>query len=609
MVFSKIRIAGFAAGLVLLGGPVSAQTFFPPFASLSDLTAPPGSGISQTGVQHTGTDVARDDKSNRVQAMVWDNSDSGGSVYFSWAVNNPPIPNTRKILLLAPNGITFSDPDVVMAPASSGALFADLVYLATNTSTGKAQTYWDVYSWNSTTKLFTRLSGFPKVVGSPVRTHVSPNIDANKSGLANIVWEEYASETVTYSVTSPSINPAYVFTQPGTDFGDVYVLPVNINGTATTACNSLRGAVITVDPTDPVAPPMLFNRYLNPDVAVGPTGTTSVAYIHSSNDIRGNYVNNLEVKQLTFDGCSINHQVAKHIWEGSGEGTPRIAATANSTAGKENDIEIVLDWHNTVCEDGYGQRTYQAIYNFGKNDGVFRTEATAVSMPVVAGVTSLAATQPVVSYYSGTAQDHYIVEWTGYNYDNTPADGSGLLNDVWARSLTNGTLDYPFYSRVNLGPDEDPTVAPAGNQQVPSVAARYALVAFSSVHLFADDAQSLVFFKNVTVQAGYKSLARVAGGTKTDGGTADPVQPLEAFPNPSSAAVDFNLHLRAGEVVQQLLVVDLMGRVLDKVTVPASHALEQTLTWQPKQALPTGSYVVKLVTNQRTENITLNRNR
>ena len=605
MSLSKIRIAGLAAGLFLLGGNAFSQTYYAPFASLADIPAPPGASISQTGVLHTGTDVARDDKSNRVQAMVWDNTDGGGSVYFSWAVNNT-LAIAKKILITPPSGTTLSDPDVVMAPVGS-TLYADVVYLATDAS-GKARTYWDVYVWNSTTRVFARKSGFtPVPLGATVRSHVSPNIDANKSGTASIVWDEYASETVTYSVTSPSINPAYVFTQPGLAFGDVYVLPVNIDGTPATACGSYRGVVISVDPTDPVAPPLLFNRYLNPDVAVGPTGITSVAYIHNSNDISGNNTSSLEVKQVTFDGCNINLQVDKKAWVGSGGGTPRIAATSNSAAIKVKDIEIVLDWSSTPCEEGFGPRSYQAIYNYGKNDNAFRKDPTVVSMPVVVGVNSLPATQPVVSYYSGTAQDQYIVAWTGYNYD--VAGGTGLLNDVWARSLTNGTLIYPYYSRVNLGPDEDPTIPPAGNQQVPSVAARYSLVPLSSVHLFADDAQSLVFYKNVTVAAGDKSLARVAGGTKTGDTTTDPAQPLEAFPNPSSAAVDFNLHLREGEVVQQLTVVDLMGRVLDKIAVPASKSTEQKLTWQPKQAVPAGSYVVKLVTNQRTENITLNRNR
>jgi hypothetical protein len=592
MSFFRLQLSSLTLGLCLLTSSAFAQFYAP-----NTPDAQPAGGTGRAGVQHTGTDVIMDTKGHRVQAMVWDDFSSGPQrVRFSWTTD---AAGNGTLNLPGPTSGNMSDPDVVMA-TYNGITYADIVYLATN-SAGLRQTYWTVYKWDPGAQAFgLHMNAIP--LGGTVRNHASPNIDSNDSGVVGIVWQESATEIATITVVSPSYPfPGYTYTQPQLTFADSYVFPARIYGAY--GCTSTKGVLVTAAQGKP-NPPILFNQSLSPDVAVGSTGITSVAYINSYAIPGASPVqvsNRLVVQQLNFrgDNC-LGDSIDSYSWsekDGASVGTPRIAASA--AAANPTDVEVVLDWQADICEEGYGPRHYQEIRNFGKFQGKWRYPYTTVSIPYVVGTNNTETIQPVVSYYSYDAQEFYVVDWTGTDYQN------GDAHDVWSRYLRNGIVLTPSaYSRVN---DKDHL---KGNQQLASVAARYIKQPFSAVHFFADENYSVVSYKYTTVSSGAGPLR--PANTNQDGtqpATAPTSAPIQAYPNPSSSSVDFNLHLRKGETVRQLTVVDLMGRVLDQVAVPSSQSAEQVISWQPKQALPQGTYVVKLVTNQRAETITIGRNR
>ncbi|MCC3156620.1 T9SS type A sorting domain-containing protein [Hymenobacter sp. 15J16-1T3B] len=62
-----------------------------------------------------------------------------------------------------------------------------------------------------------------------------------------------------------------------------------------------------------------------------------------------------------------------------------------------------------------------------------------------------------------------------------------------------------------------------------------------------------------------------------------------AYPNPFSEQVHFTLPRRAGQVD----IVDQLGRVVDRLPVPAGAAAETELTWTPRPTLPAGVYTAR----------------
>lgn len=573
--------------------PATAQFF--PHPSGNDYPPMYTNGAkTQTEVKHTGTDVIRTDEGIQLQAMVWDNSN--GQVVFSLSQHsgtNNAIPSQAFDIVL-PNGFSeASDPDVVMAYMGKK-LYANVVYLASGN--GFTRTYRNVYLWNGSQFVpwgnpqalgrlsINNIAGYPGPNPIP-RVHSSPNIDANREGVVGIVWQEASVETATITVVSPSYPSGYTYQQNNLVFAESFVVPGTIDGGL--SCSSTPSGYLVSKNTDAIQtaqnPPILYNQTLKPDVAVSPTGKIWVSYIVSAASQGEPPVQaglNLVVKQFEFDMCDF--VITKsNVW--SKDITldpPRIAATPNLSS--PDNVEVVQAGTGGGC---FSNSWY--IRNFGYSDTKFRENYTIVND----GVVDHAAEEPVVAFYSGQYgeySDKYFVAWTGHQYNTDDTNEE----DIWARTLHSGDAE-PDISKVNKEFD--------GTQRTPSVAARYSGESNSSAHLFVNDHTEQLGHKLTPTMIGTDNLDRPGSSVGDDAPSPARAERLQAFPNPFQQQVDFKVSLKPGEVVQQLVVMDMLGRVVETVPVPASQAQQRIISWKPKQHVPAGTYSVKLVTSQRTE--------
>ncbi len=586
--------------------PATAQTYFPPATPDTDaLTSPVKT--AQTGVLNTGTDLIKS-ATERLQAMVWDNGT--GKVTLSTLINAGSNPFAFAIVVpIAPQVYTsVSDPDVALA-FYQGQLYADVVYLASYTTTVNSvtttytRTFFDSYRWDNANKRFDQstlvrnplgvatvanLPGFSGLSSIP-RLHSSPNIDANSAGIVGLVWQEKSTETAQITVLSPSYSGTsappypngYTYISEGLVFAESYLAPANANGTLLfPTCGSWRGSLISFPQAYTATPtpalnnaPILFNQTLKPDVAVGSDGRWWVAYLVSAATQGEPPVTaglNLVLRKVDFDCNSITGTYYSQAWQsGVTLNPPRVAASPDPA--RPDDVEVVQAWAGTPCQEGFGTRYYYEVRNWGRSGGAFRPNYSLVSQVQVTGTSGRPAYDPVVAFYGSesTFSGTYVVAWTGENY---PANANG--QDVWSRSLNAGVPLTPDYSRVNYA---SPTNAnPIGNQRTPSVAARYSGTSNAAAYCWADDNTSTVCYRYSTLAAGSGALNRPAA----DGGTGStaPARRLEAFPNPFGGSVEFRVSLRPGEAVQSIQVTDLSGRVLDTVPTAAGTAARPTGT-------------------------------
>lgn len=600
-----------ALSLTIGCATAQAQQYWPPANSSTD--GPPayannaGPG-TQAGVAHTGTDVIHlTNNNNNLQVMVWDRRvGKQSTVTLSWsqfpAGSSTVVPGSAKALQLVLPGGNLSDPDVVMA-YFDGSLYADVVYLSD--VDGADRTYWAVYKWDPTQESFS-LAGAPRKLGSnnqlpnvlgfqpnPVlRSHSAPNIDANAAGNVAIAWQESSVETAQITVVSASYPPpGYTYTATSLVFAEAYFLTGNITGTLD--CND-RGYLVSRDFNANVAatnPPILANQTLLPDVAVSPGNRVWVTYLNSSATQGPPPVTagmNLVIKQFSIDRCDIrgltNYTKAFGIRDVVNP--PRIAASPSLYG--PDDVEVV----RAQTEPGgcFTSNTYN-IYNYGYVTSLGGYHDVRV---VNAEQNAHYAWEPVVAFNGGepdgsTYTAQYLVSWAGQDYPK----GSGL--DVWARALKAGYIVGPGdYSRVNTNAN--------GDQRYPSIAARYLWDNQSSAHLFANLATSDLGYKLTPTGVGSPLTRQAAPGTTTP---PPAEQPVQAFPNPFQQRVELNLHLAPQETVQRLQVTDLSGRVVETLAPPADDA--RTVSWQPKPALPRGTYLLRVVTNQRTQTLSLSK--
>jgi hypothetical protein len=544
-----------------------------------------------------------------MQVMVWDHKvGNQTSVTLSWsqfpAGSSVVVPNTSAALEITSPGGNISDPDVVMA-SYGGTLYADVVYLSD--AGGSNRTYWAVYAWNPGSASFvlnsTQSLGsgnqLPNVLGfqpDPVlRVHSAPNIDANAAGNVAIAWQESSVETAQITVVSASYPPpGYTYTATSLVFAEAYFLTGNITGTLD--CNN-RGYLVSRDyntNSPSTNPPILANQTLLPDVAVAPDNKVWVTYINSSATQGQPPVTagiNLVIKQLSIDRCFIRTvtDLTKAFAINDVVNAPRIAATPSIYSPR--DVEVVRA--QTDPGGCFTGPTYN-IYNYGyvmANNGYHDVRV------VNAEINDRPALEPVVAFNGGDSDgktakytNQYLVSWAGQDYSKP-----GAL-DVWARALQAGFIvGTGDYSRVNTNAD--------GDQRYPSIAARYLWDSKSSAHLFANLAKSDLGYKLTPAAVGTPLTRPAAPGSSPTLEPAD--QPVQAFPNPFQQRVELNLHLAPEETVQRLQVTDLSGRVVDTLAPPAEGA--QTVTWLPKQALPKGAYLVRVVTNRRTQTLSLSK--
>lgn len=603
LTFKQFMATSFLVAGGLLASNTQAQTFYAP--ALQDFRAP-DQNISQDPLvdSHTGTDVLAFKKAP-FQVMTWDNSQ--GKVWLSWSAGNNPV-STNSFEVTGRGG-RLSDPDVVLGFGQNGDLYAGLVYVE------DGQSYYSAFRFDTSIPGFDPIPAVaPIAMGDANRLHSYPNIDVNVKGDIGIVWQETSTENGSVTVNFPS----HSATSPLTvTFADSYMLTGHID--TGLACAAPRGLPVTMLQGS-VEPPVLYNLSIHPDVAFSDKGVMSVSFIN-------NYAYTVEDK-ATGDSPADYHPASSHVEAGtrlivnqypakdlcytdfkalahqewsdgvSADATPRIAASNNAYF-EDTDVEVVLDWEGYYCPERIGPVVYREIHNFGKTQGTFRPSFGVVSLPYVVGQSTTPTRLPVVSYSNYQSPDFNacVISWFSVSNASTgeySPNGSSI--DVWSRTFTKGTPFLPDYSRINDNVE--------GYQYAPSVAARYCPGGGkSSVHLFADKTKQQFSFKLIQQFPGGGSVYRPAPGA----GTKADAPSIEAFPNPSSSAVDFNLNLQAGEVVQQLTVVDLLGRVMERVPVSAAQQKNQSVRWTPRTAMPEGSYMVKLVTNQRTENVTIKR--
>ncbi|QHJ08189.1 T9SS type A sorting domain-containing protein [Hymenobacter busanensis] len=531
----------------------------------------PDGGKAVSGVVNTGTDIM-DYYGKTLQVMTWDQA--GGDVVLSWAVGNG---GTSKHLVVKKNpGEKLSDPDVVVGFNGPNRIVAAMVYIVTGTN-GYGRTHIERYEWDPGAETFSAIQ--PRValgsvgVTGALRDHSHPNIDGNSRGNLGIVWQETTSEEARVTVVSPSYpTPGFSYTQQVT-FSQAYGAYGTLSGSI--GC-SLRGTLVSGEPS-------LLEQSLNPDVAIseGQNQFLSYTYIRHFVDATGNYSihDNLAVKQYPFDRCPYT-EVASYEWGGV-SGTPRIAASGNPQLSQ--DVEIAINWASGACVPRVGPVSYYGILNFGKSQGTFRPAGTSVTNN--AYINNPAA-QPVVAYYGnyGETKDSYIITWAGADYE------TGQAYDIWGRTLRNGDLEPTGQglSRVNMRID--------GNQVIPSVAGRHLTIPYGAGHLFVDEGNASMVYKMTRAQAGIDHLR-----TASQPGRITPeASPIDMYPNPFTATVDFRLALQPNEKISQIIITDLVGREQGRLT--GKDVIDgQLVHWKPGAKLPSGNYVVKMITNQRTE--------
>jgi hypothetical protein len=73
-----------------------------------------------------------------------------------------------------------------------------------------------------------------------------------------------------------------------------------------------------------------------------------------------------------------------------------------------------------------------------------------------------------------------------------------------------------------------------------------------------------------------------------------------AFPNPFTEQVSFTLARPELRTAQTVLIVDQLGRVVDRLPVPAAATTEATVSWTPAASVPAGVYLARFEHGQQT---------
>ncbi|WP_400193057.1 T9SS type A sorting domain-containing protein [Hymenobacter sp. B81] len=533
-----------------------------------------------------GTDVYRLAKAARVQVMVYDVDMSGDgtpdNVMLSWNHSG----NQGALKLSSTNPHNLADPDVVLTYEGSS-LFAKVVFLQQNPSTGKWRTRYQVFKWNGSSFVpFHTPVDLGQTVNSvgELRDHASPNIDANSSGYTAIVWEESIIEKSHVVVTSASYSMAYdVDVRYGFGYATVLHMGDTPNISQLPQCS--RGAIIS-------GPVRFLDQSLSPDVAVGSGSDNYISFVYNRAYVdfkTHQQVSLLTVRQTQFQGTCNGDLQAEFVevdrgeW-GIGLGAPRIAASPDPN--RPLDVEVVGNWAGGECVVNRGPVSYWGISNVGKSNGAFRANVSPVTPDVDRERYSGEA---VVSYSGDKADSHYTVAWTGQNYPNI---GEG--QDVWARQMEAGNIVHEGISRVHTDPK--------GTQRVPAIAGRY--LYGQTQYAYANENGGNEIRYTLTWNTAGAGALRQAGSQPGAGGLeAAPDMELRAFPNPASQALSFEFWIEPREQAQAIEIVDLMGRRLDRIALDAQATGRQQVRWANAKQLPAGTYTARLVTSQRTKSV------
>lgn len=473
--------------------------------------------VNSQNVQNTGTDVfylpptQQGNQGCALQVAVWDGSQPG----FGWQFNNGAVRGALMFADLPCENRIVSDPDVVLIGNDADNLYAVVVGIDEQNF---IKTYY--FKWSGKGFEFTencncrygfawpeKRENFGSGVGPEApqsgytlgRRCLSPNVDANETGQAVIVWVEQETIRVEATLGFPFTNTSLFF-----DYhrGNVLTVSNTIEGIRNNECfnhcETDRAVVyweehiytplstfdfnITLPPTIQGFPvdPIIYNHeeildplywYSSCDVAIssGTNQSPVVTFVYYRNTtLPGVGTGGLRVVQRAFDDCELVRDWSGNYNNLSG-GVPRIAAPPRYYSGDYRDFAIVDGLAVIHCgESGY--YAMSDIVMFGNFNNTPVNGGNAVSLINSPNIKNRLNQKPVVAFSRiGTSSSNPNAPIT-VAWESVPKLLPNPQNDIEIVAGAYAQNNYApvgnAYSIVN----HDPT---HGRRQViPSIAGR-----------------------------------------------------------------------------------------------------------------------------------------
>ena len=469
----------------------------------------------------------------------------GGNPAFGW-----DYAGTTGTAPIAGSGIgNISQIDIVTDPSANPGDERVLIIYETNFS----EVYFEVHSWTGAT--FTLTAG-PTLLSGSSSSVSHPNVDIYFNGRAVMTWSEN-----------------------GVVYAQGYVLP---------ALN-------------------LSPNVFKPSACITADCDRSDVASFRPNGAPGNRTNFIFVANYgSFEELIIQRASWNQVWNGvspvcafgwtnvidavtlSAEqfGVPRIACPNRLFPGlyvREDLSAVCLKYDNSTAFYTINNYTHHAL-SFGLN--VFNTQ------PINTNPFDLSPCgnkYPTVSY----AGEFIISTWT---FD----DCMGLINgdlDIVARQLNfDGNPVFNDYSLVNQN---------VFGQQLYSANDGKFSTTQDCFYAWSDGTNQSIDYKFsfFTNQSLRKSTSSEALETEP---TALEALEFSVFPNPVADNAVFSIDLADNEIAESLEVYSLSGQLVDRVALTETGVGNNQVEWQAAE-LPTGVYVVRLITNQRSESLRFTR--
>lgn len=477
---------------------------------------------------------------DQLQVIVWD----GANPSFGWdrigMVGTSPIAGSSL-------GVV-EQPDIVLDPsASAGNEKALIVYLLND------QLYYEIHQWNGLN--FSLISGPNAIAGTLGATH--PNVDVAKDGNAVIVWSL---------------------------LGNVYAKGIKL------PTNTLSN--YTFDVNSCIAP----TKYCDRSDVAGWFGTDKTSaifnFVFVGRSTGGNHEVVIVQRALWWKiwiggaaGCTNNWStVIEDAHPAFGCGTPRVACPSYyfTSSFNRRDLSIVCTVDNGAGVTEVINYTHHAasypIYHLEKN------VVNTVSTGGLGNFTSCANSSPAISYVGKDIKVVWALNDCFGNFSNS--------DDIVSRQLNaDGTSTFQAYSAVNFNL--------AGNQVSPSIDGKLTESLKAYFGWYDEDLLSI----NYRQTASSGLVLRKSTVNSLSAGTENEAKGFKAFPNPMSSNSIFSIDLFDGEMVESLQIYDLSGRVIDQLAIEGISTNAFQMEWQPSPTVPSGVYLVRLVSNQRSESV------
>lgn len=439
---------------------------------------------------------------------------------------------------------TVAYPDIVADPsASPGDERVLIIYHVNNQSA-----YFEVHEWSGT--------AFVPIVGptliSTVGTSVSyPSVDIFSTGQAVMSWTESGKiKGRGYILPSLQLSPN-TFTasscagSPNNDRSDVAIFNPTAGGDRVNfAFVSKNGAIER----------LRVQRATYAQVWAGSPATCSPGWIN------------------TLD--MVNTNIQKF-------GPARIACPNRFfTSLSVLDLSVAIEKHTFSSNKREIFNYTHRLLTYGAN--VFTTTSLNTS-PF--DISSCDNRNPAISYVGR----FIIVTWTEDDCTNSV---SNEYNVIARQMFVTGIPWAPFntYSIINQGI--------VGHQQASAVDGKFSR-AYNGFYSWSNDTQGYVQYKS-----SYYYNQSLREETEVPLPVNEAVASIEfnAFPNPMIDNATFSFNLLEGEQGEHLEIYDLSGRVVERLSILGSTTGNNQVVWQTAD-LPAGVYLVRLLTDQRTESI------